>query len=318
MRTRPVECNLAATAGSALALPQRVRVSLLHNPSAGDGAPFEEVVRELRRAGYEVVREIAKRSDFERVCEEPVDFVVVAGGDGTLREAARALACSRVPLAILPIGTANNVAKSLGIEGTVAENVARWKNARRVPFDLGVARGQWGESRFLESVGGGLIPAGIETAQEHPAHKTEDTQTELERAIGSYAEALDRLRPRPWTGTVDDRPIDGEFLLIEILNIPSVGANLVLAGHADPSDGYFDVVTAGEAERDAIADYLDSLREGRQALLSLPVRRARRVEIAGWDRMHVDDEVRRIAEAGKVTIEVEPGAVEILVGSMNS
>jgi diacylglycerol kinase (ATP) len=292
-----------------------VRVSLLHNPSAGDGAPFEEVVRELEQAGYEIVREIEKHSDFECVREEPVDFVVVAGGDGTVREAARALAGTGVPLAILPIGTANNVAKGLGIEGSVAENVALWKNAKRVPFDLGIARGQWGESRFLESVGAGLVPAGIEAAQEHPAHKTEDAQAELERAIESYSEALERLRPRPWTGTVDGRPLEGEFLLIEILNVPSVGANLVLAGRADPSDGYFDVVTAGEAERGAIADYLRALRERKDAALSLPTRRARRAEITGWERMHVDDEVRRIAEAGKVTIAVEPGAVEFLVGA---
>src|SRR5262245_48245881 len=212
----PFDSNLAASAGSALAVSQRVRVSLLHTPSAGDGAPFHEVVRDLRRAGYEVAREIAKRSDFSRVCEEPVDFVVVAGGDGTVREAARALAGTSVPLAILPVGTANNVAKSLGIEGGVAENVARWKNARRVPFDLGVARGPWGKSRFLESVGGGLVPAGIETAQEHPEHKTEDKRTELDRAIESYAEALERLQPRRWTGTIDGRPIDGDYLLIEI------------------------------------------------------------------------------------------------------
>ena len=291
-----------------------MRVSLLHNPSAGNGAPFEQVVRELRRAGYEVACEIERRSDFTRVRDEPVEFVVVAGGDGTVREAARALAGTGVPLAILPIGTANNVAKSLGIEGSVARNVESWRDAKPVPFDMGIARGQWGESRFLESVGAGFVPAGIEAAQEHPAHKTEDAQAELERAIESYAAALERLQPRRWTGTVDGRPIDGEFLLIEILNIPSVGANLVLAGRADPSDGYFDVVTAKEADRDAIAGYVRALREGKDAVLSLPTRRARRVEITGWERMHVDDEVRRIAEAGKVTIAVEPGAVEFLVG----
>src|SRR5262249_22126295 len=197
------ECNLAATAGSALAVWRSVSVSLLHNPSAGGGASFDEIVRELRHGGYEVTREIAKRSDFERVREEPVDFVVVAGGDGTVREAARALAGTEVPLAILPIGTANNVAKSLGIEGSVAEHVERCRKARGVPFDLGIARGPWGERRFLEGVGGGLVPAGIETAQDHPAHKTEDTQSELERAIESYARALEELQPRRWTGTVD-------------------------------------------------------------------------------------------------------------------
>ena len=169
-----------------------MRVALLHNPSAGDETSFEEVHRALSSEGYALASEIEKDSDFERVRDEAVEFVVVAGGDGTVRQAARALAGSRVPLAILPLGTANNIAKSLGIEGEVREVVAGWKRARTVPFDLGVARGQWGESRFLESVGSGLVTAGIAAAEEHPEHGTEDTRSELARAIERYAEALAR------------------------------------------------------------------------------------------------------------------------------
>jgi diacylglycerol kinase (ATP) len=290
-----------------------MRVSLLHNPAAGDGASFEEVHRGLKRAGYEIAREIEKDSDFERVLEEPVAFVAVAGGDGTVRKAARALAGSGVPLGILPLGTANNIAKSLGIEGSVAEVIDGWKLGRRVPFDLGIARGQWGDSRFLESVGAGLVPAGIAASEEHPAHGTADARSELERAIATYAETLERLQPRRWTGLVDGLPIDGEFLLVEILNIPSVGANLVLSPDADPCDGLFDVVTAGESERARIAEYLEARRDGGEADLALPVRRARHAEITGWECMHIDDEVRKIAEAGKVTIEIEPNAIEFLV-----
>jgi diacylglycerol kinase family enzyme len=291
-----------------------MRVALLHNPSAGDETSFEEVHRALSSEGYVLAREIEKDSDFERVRDEPVEFVVVAGGDGTVRQAARALAGSGVPLAIVPLGTANNIAKSLGIEGEVREVVAGWKRARTVPFDLGVARGQWGESRFLESVGSGLVSAGIAAAEEHPDHGKDDTRTELARALERYADALARLQPRRWTGLLDDEAIDGEFLLVEILNVPSVGANLPLAAAADPSDGWFDVVMAGESERRRIAEYLETRRGGGETPLDLSTRRARRAEITGWERMHVDDELRRIAEAGKVTIEVEPGAIEVLVG----
>lgn len=290
-----------------------VKISLLHNPSAGDATSFEKVRRVLEDAGHSIVLEIEKDSDFERVVEKPVDLVVVAGGDGTVRKAARALAGSGVPLAILPLGTANNVARSLGIEGEIESVVKSWDRAQRKPFDLGIARGQWGESRFLESVGSGLVPAGIAAAEEHPAHKTEDARTELARAIETYAGALSRLAPRRWTGLLDEDVIDGEYLLFEILNIPSVGANLALSSRADPSDGYFDVVTADETDRPRIARYLEARTEGHEPTLSLPTRRARRAEITGWEQMHVDDELRRIAEAGKVTIEIEPGAIEVLV-----
>jgi diacylglycerol kinase family enzyme len=290
-----------------------MRVSLLHNPAAGDATSLEKVRRELSRAGYALASEIEKDSDLERVLDQPVEFVVAAGGDGTVRKAARALAGSGVPLAILPLGTANNIAKSLGIEGEVRDVVAGWKSARRIPFDLGLARGQWGESRFLESVGSGLIPAGIAAAEEHPEHKTEEPRTELARALERYAAALERLRARRWTGLVDGHPIDEEFLLVEVLNIPSVGANLALAPRADPSDGWFDLVTAGEDDRRHIADYLEARRAGEEPELSLPTRRAREAEITGWERMHVDDELRRIENAGKVTLEIEPGAIRFLV-----
>lgn len=290
-----------------------MRVSLLHNPSAGDATSFEEVHRELSRAGYEIASEIEKDSDFERVLEEPVEFVVAAGGDGTVRKAARALAGSGVPLAILPLGTANNIARSLGVQGEIREVVGTWKQSRRLPFDTGLARGQWGESRFLESVGSGLVAAGIAAAEEHPDHGKDDPQTELARAIERYAETLERLQPRRWTGLLDEEPVDGDYLLFEILNVPSVGANLALGPDADSSDGRFDVVTAGEAERAPLAAYLEARGGGRTPTLRLPTRRARRIEITGWELMHVDDELRRIAEAGKVTLEIEPGAVVFLV-----
>jgi diacylglycerol kinase (ATP) len=290
-----------------------MKIALLHNPSSGDAKSFEEVHRGLSKAGYEIVSEIERDSDFDRVREGPVDFVVVAGGDGTVRKAARALAGSGVPLALLPLGTANNIAKSVGVEGGVSKIVAGWKKARRVPFDLGVARGQWGNSYFLESVGGGLVPAGIAAAEEHPDHGTADARSEIDRAIATYAEALESLQPRRWTGTIDGHPFDGDFLIIEVLNTPSVGANLALATTADPSDGYFDVVTAGDEDRARITEYLEARKDSARPPLQLPTRRARRVVVTGWERMHVDDELRRIAGEGKVTLEIEPGAIQMLV-----
>jgi diacylglycerol kinase family enzyme len=290
-----------------------MRVSLLHNPSAGEGASFEEVRRELARAGYEIASEIEKDSDFGRVLDEPVEFVVAAGGDGTVRQAARALAGSGVSLAILPLGTANNIAKSLGIEGEIRDVVEAWAQSRRLPFDLGLARGQWGESRFMESVGSGLVAVGIAAAEEHPDHGKDEPRKELARAIERYAETLERLQSRRWTGLLDDEPVDGDFLLFEVLNVPSVGANLALGPGADPTDGRFDVVTAGEGERRRIAEYLEARSRGAEPVLELPTRHARRAEITGWEQMHVDDELRRIAEAGKVTLEIEPGAIAFLV-----
>ncbi len=72
---------------------------------------------------------------------------------------------SSATLAILPLGTANNIATSLGLNAPVPELIASWSTARRVPFDLGYARAASKEWLVVEGVGGGLVPAGIARAQ---------------------------------------------------------------------------------------------------------------------------------------------------------
>jgi diacylglycerol kinase family enzyme len=96
-----------------------MRVSLLHNVEAGDGLSLRQLRREIEGAGHEIVREIEKGCELEGVLEGRVDLIVVAGGDGTVGSAVEAFAGRGVPLAILPFGTANNIAFALGIEGSL-------------------------------------------------------------------------------------------------------------------------------------------------------------------------------------------------------
>jgi diacylglycerol kinase (ATP) len=289
-----------------------LRISLLYNADAGRGIPVEELRRELQRNGYELVSELEKGSGFQRVLKESVSFLVVAGGDGTVGEAALALAGRGIPLAVLPLGTANNIAKSLGIDGPVQEVIRGWRTGRRVPVDLGVARGIWGESRFLEGVGSGLVPEAISAVE--ASRSDEDGTSPLAHAVRGYRTTLARLAPRRWTLTVDGDPIEGEFLLVEILNIRFVGPNVLLSPGADPSDGLLDVVTAGESQREDLDGYLRRRIEGQDTPpLSLPVRRGRQVEIQGWERMHVDDEVRSSLSTGKISVGIAPRAIDFMI-----
>ncbi len=97
--------------------------------------------------------------------DEFTEIVVAAGGDGTVALAARMMAHRGIPLAILPIGTANNIARSVGIRGSIGDLVGGWTTARRVPFDLGIADGAWGRCQFAEAVGGGLMPTAMADMQ---------------------------------------------------------------------------------------------------------------------------------------------------------
>ena len=114
-----------------------MKIALIANPSAGGGQDADELVRALTDAGHEV-RHRSSGDDWTDLLQDPGDLLVAAGGDGTVRDVARAAAEARLPFAVLPFGTANNISKSLGLIGRTSELVAAWADDdARAAFDIG-------------------------------------------------------------------------------------------------------------------------------------------------------------------------------------
>jgi diacylglycerol kinase family enzyme len=289
-----------------------VRVSLLYNERAGGSATLARIRKALESHGHDLVRVVAGEADAARLLDPPAELAVTAGGDGTVAAAARALARAGMPLAILPLGTANNIARSMGCLGSIEELVESWDPARRRPFDLGVARGPWGERLIVEGVGGGLIAAGIQAMNARGASRTSAPAAKLERAVRMYLEVLARLEPCACQLRLDGALHAGRLLLVEVLNIPAVGPNFDLSPEADPSDGAFTVVIAGEDDRDALADYLRRRLVGRACRLRLATYRAHRIDIRGLRTLHLDDQVHGAPPDEPVSVRMQPAAVEIL------
>jgi diacylglycerol kinase family enzyme len=268
----------------------------------------------LTRHGHQVVAVVDdKRQAEQRLLAQPCDLVVAAGGDGTVGLAARAVAHRGVPMAILPLGTANNIALTLGIEGSIDELIGGWRAGRSRPIDVGQADGSWGNRVFVESVGTGLMSAGI--AEAAPALSEQLTQplSNLTRTAQVYRRALDKLQPRRGVLIVDGERVEGEFLLIEVLNMRFIGPNLVFAQEADPSDGVFSVAIARDDERGALDDYLRRRLEGTDSPLSLKSYSGRRIQLDHPHRLHIDDQLYE-ADAGiPVSLEISGQAVTVLV-----
>jgi diacylglycerol kinase family enzyme len=290
-----------------------VNVWILCNEDAGRGLSRDDLKSLVERAGHTVVS-VAKQYD-ERapLPDERIDVVVAAGGDGTVATAAGIASKTAASLAILPLGTANNIATSLGVKAEITDLIAAWPTARRVPFDLGCARARSKEWLVVEGVGGGLVPAGIARAQVDQKRRNEMAPAaEVAAAVRTFRDALVELTPQPWTITLDGKAIVDEFLLVEVLNIRSIGPNLVFGPDADPSDGYFDVILAQEHHREELLTYLEHRAEGRDMRLALPRHRAREVVIAACTELHIDDERVDACQLGQISIRIEPAITVLL------
>jgi diacylglycerol kinase (ATP) len=292
-----------------------VRVALFHNEDAGDGSSVDKITALLKRHGHDLVQVIDKELRVDQILASHAELAVAAGGDGTVATAARVLAGQKLPLAILPLGTANNIARSLYSDGPLDAIVEQWAHEEPQALDIGYARGQWGQRIFFESVGAGLIPAGIAAAKAQEEKASNGSSTvKPEDAVATFRDVLAHLQPQEWSVVIDGQEHTGEILLVEVLNIPSIGPNLVLSDEALPTDGLFSVVIATEAHRRVLDDYLAQRIRGSERPLSMPHLHARRVEIRLVTEVHVDDQLLHTPSPDAVSMTIEPAALQFLPG----
>jgi diacylglycerol kinase (ATP) len=291
-----------------------VKVVVFYNKSAGSSPEADEIRTTIERHGHHVVDLIEKKRGVERLFDRASDLIVAVGGDGTVASAAREVAGHDVPLAVLPLGTANNIALCLGCDAPMDELIAHWGRAETRHADLGIARGPWGERRFVEGVGGGLVARSIAAIDAQPLDKSHEPDHRLELAIGGYLNVLAQLQPAPWSLRLDGTALQGEFLLVEVLNMPSIGPNFVVSDVTDAFDGAFTVALAREKHRKMLEAYWRARMAGESARLELETRRAAHVVLDAGSDLHVDDALFAWPESGSVDLRVEPGVLHLLTG----
>jgi diacylglycerol kinase family enzyme len=236
---------------------------LVHNASAGTREPTkEELIALLEGAGYRVKYRNSKRPDLEAKLDKQGDLVIAAGGDGTIAKVAKILLGKPeqvAPLAILPLGTANNIARSLGITETPEAIVARWSHEPIRKLSHGIVHAHWGEQRFIEGVGLGSLAEA--TAPKSKDAKSRDQRIHQGRV--AFRRSIKHAKPERLYVTVDGTRIEDEVVLIEIMNIRQVGPRLRLAPSADPGDDLLDVAYVTTEHRDSLLEWLDALIDGK-------------------------------------------------------
>jgi diacylglycerol kinase (ATP) len=235
---------LVATASGFEGLTTRMRVTIIVNPAAGtakDRSPVDAAWQQLTGAGHEVhVQETAGKGDAERLSREAVasgaGLVVAAGGDGTLHEVLNGVASadgglSRCALGVLPIGTGNDFARSMGVEDCDAAVAALVTGATRAVDAIAL-----GARLFLNASAGGFT-----------AETSANVTSDLKQAIGPLAYLIGGARAvlayEPVAARVetDARTIEADLQLFAVCNGAYIGGGHQLAPTARPDDGLMEV-----------------------------------------------------------------------------
>ena len=278
----------------------------------------------LRAAGHKVDYQSSKEKKWHKILKKPGEIVAVVGGDGTVGKVARRLIGSPTPIAILPVGTANNVASSLGMsEANLKDLISGWKVARCVHFDVGVAKGPWGSEHFIESFGLGLFAEtmfGIHSSHEKALVQADDPEEEINSVLKILRGKLRNFKPNKLTIRLDGKDLSGQYVLLEALNVGFVGPNLNLAPKADPLDGLLDIVAVPHGKRQELSKYLTGRIDGaKQSSLKLRSYQGRHLQVeweispAHIDDMHWPDGHKTVTvKSQAITIQVDPAALVFL------
>jgi len=240
-----------------MTLPYK-HVHVIINPAAGHDEPILNVLNDVfHPAGVEWDISIThKFGDATRLAREAVasdvDLVAAYGGDGTQMEVANGLLDSGVPQAILPGGTGNAMAHELNVPINLrqaAELIV--SSPKRRAVDLA----RMGDKVFMLRAYAGLSP-------EKAASREEKDKYGQLAYVQATLKFLSEVPPAHYHATIDGEVIEGEALIVFILNAGSIGGvlgiDLPKVGDVDISDGHLDVyaVTKGVQPVRAVSHHI--------------------------------------------------------------
>lgn len=296
-------------------VPAARRLLVLANPRiARRAAGLVDAVKAAlpEGSGLQVVDGPAAMADQARnAAREGFERVAVLGGDGTVGHVLRALMSTQTPIAIIPAGTYNNFATSLGIPTDPAEAVRLALEGEPRGVDLGQVTSTQPPTSFVfkEMVGVGVdalaFGGGVDVAG--PA----------KIPVGALAamSAIVSFRPHPVRFSCDlDRRFSRCTQLI-IANTPRYGPSLPVVPEADPTDGLLHVLARTWRGRIDLLFDLPQIFKGRHSDLEHDFfTQARTVHIKGSSRilMHADGEFFCRLPA---SVEVLPHAVRVICPS---
>lgn len=296
------------------------QVRLLHNPSAGDeDHDKKHLVSMIEENGFECSYSSTKKKGWKDF-DNSLELLAVAGGDGTVRKVVKALLERKMvekiwPIGLLPLGTANNIARTLNLrDHKTDELVKAWNNCSVKKFDVGMLYDLDDASFFLESFGYGIFPYLMKEMKKREAPPDETPEEAIKSALELLHSIIISYEPRHCSLQIDGMDHSGQYIMAEVMNTQSIGPNLHLAPFADPGDGMFEIVLIPEENKEKFANFVVERIKGADVAYDYSTLRGKEV-IISWNgtHVHVDDEVLKVPKETVVKIEMKEALLEFLV-----
>lgn len=218
------------------------KVKLIYNPYSGENliiSKLDTVINIHQQAGFIIVPYRIKKNEsimeaFDDIKAGDYSYILVAGGDGTVDSVVNAMAKSGIslPIAILPVGTANDFAKFLGIPFDISKACKQIINSNVTTVDLGSINDKY----FVNVASTGLF-----------TDVSQKTDVNLKNTIGKLAYYLKGLEELPnfrkLKIKIKSKEVyfDEEMYFLLVFNGMTAG-NFNLATRANATDGLLDVI----------------------------------------------------------------------------
>jgi|PlaIllAssembly_1097288.scaffolds.fasta_scaffold203174_1 diacylglycerol kinase family enzyme len=237
---------------------RHLRAKLIFNPSAGAArsTPVEivDVIHEMQ--SWKIVPEtllVEPGVDLPAAVKDAlakgVRLFVVCGGDGTITSVARSLAGTSATLGIIPIGSQNNTALSLGIPDDIPAAIAILRSGRRIKVDVGMITCGGKSVPFLEEVSVGLISNLFPSA--------DDIQHGNLAQIGEFLKTLAATPPAEIYLTLDDgQKMHNLGYVVLVSNMPYIGSHYMVGSAASFKDGLLDVLFFADLSKLELLNYV--------------------------------------------------------------
>lgn len=236
------------------------KVKFIYNPYSGENTiitDIDKVIAVHQKYGYEVVPyRISFEYDMSKAFEGidgSYKYILVAGGDGTIDTAVNHMKNLgiNIPIAILPVGTANDFAKFIGMPENVEADCEQILNSKPKKIDIGKINDKY----FINVASTGLF-----------TDVSQKTDVNLKNTMGKLAyyvkgiEQLPSFRKLKIKVKSENTYFDGDMYLMLVFNGRTAG-NFKLAYKAEVDDGLLDVIIikAGPI-KDMIALFIKMLR----------------------------------------------------------